>query len=126
MTRTEDRGERMTSITTRTKSAKASEIERHWRVIDADGAVLGRLATQAAATLRGKHKVSFTPNLDTGDPVVIVNAAKIKVTGKKLADKQYIRHSGYPGGFKAETLERLLARRPGEVGGRAGRGAAPR
>ena len=116
----------MTPITTKTKSAKASEIERHWRVIDADGAVLGRLATQAAATLRGKHKVSFTPNLDTGDPVVIVNAAKIKVTGKKLADKQYIRHSGYPGGFKAETLQRLLARRPEEVVRRAVRGMLPR
>jgi large subunit ribosomal protein L13 len=116
----------MTAITTNTRSAKTSEIERHWRVIDADGAVLGRLATQAAATLRGKHKVSFTPNLDTGDPVVIVNAAKIKVTGKKLADKQYIRHSGYPGGFKAETLERLLARRPEEVVRRAVRGMLPR
>ncbi|MHB8630393.1 MAG: 50S ribosomal protein L13 [Candidatus Limnocylindria bacterium] len=116
----------MTSITTRTKSAKASEIERHWRVVDADGAVLGRLATQVAATLRGKHKASFTPNLDTGDPVVVVNAAKIKVTGKKLADKEYIRHSGYPGGFKAETLERLLARRPEEVVRRAVRGMLPR
>jgi large subunit ribosomal protein L13 len=116
----------MTSITTKTKSAKVSEIERHWRVIDADGAVLGRLATQAAATLRGKHKASFTPNLDTGDPVVIVNAAKIKVTGKKLSDKMYIRHSGYPGGFKAETLERLLARRPEEVVRRAIRGMLPR
>src|SRR3981189_2284640 len=102
----------MTSITTRTKSAKGSEIERHWRVIDAEGAVLGRLATQAAATLRGKHKTTFTPSLDTGDPVGIVNAAKIKVPGKKLSDKMYIRHSGYPGGLKSETLERLLARRP--------------
>jgi len=115
----------MTSITTRTKSAKLSEVERHWRVIDADGAILGRLATQAAATLRGKHKVSFTPSLDTGDPVVIVNAAKIKVTGKNLAEKMYIRHSGYPGGFKAETLERLLARRPEEVVRRAIRGMLP-
>jgi large subunit ribosomal protein L13 len=113
------------NVTRGTKSAKASEIERHWRVIDADGAVLGRLATQAAATLRGKHKVSFTPNLDTGDPVVIVNAAKIKVTGKKLSDKLYIRHSGYPGGFKSETLERLLARRPEEVVRRAVRGMLP-
>lgn len=108
-----------------TKSAKASEIERHWRVIDADGAVLGRLATQAAATLRGKNKATFTPNLDTGDPVVIVNAAKIKVTGKKRTDKQYVRHSGYPGGFKAETLERLLERRPEEVVRRAVRGMLP-
>jgi len=115
----------MTAITSRTKSAKLSEVERHWRVIDADGAILGRLATQAAATLRGKHKPSFTPSLDTGDPVVIVNAAKIKVTGKKLADKMYVRHSGYPGGFKAETLERLLARRPEEVVRRAIRGMLP-
>src|SRR5258707_3967791 len=116
----------MTAITTRTKSAKTSEIERHWRVIDADGAVLGRLATQAAATLRGKHKATFTPSLDTGDPVVIVNAAKIRVTGKKLSDKMYIRHSGYPGGFKSETLERLLERRPEEVVRRAVRGMLPR
>jgi len=115
----------MTSIPTRTKSAKLSEVERHWRVIDADAAILGRLATQTAATLRGKHKPSFTPSLDTGDPVVIVNAAQIKVTGKKLSDKMYIRHSGYPGGFKAETLERLLARRPEEVVRRAIRGMLP-
>jgi len=115
----------MTAITTKTKSAKVSEIERHWRVIDADGAVLGRLATQAAATLRGKHKPTFTPNLDVGDPVVIVNAAKIKVTGKKLQDKAYVRHSGYPGGFKSETLERLLERRPEEVIRRAVRGMLP-
>ena len=111
--------------TANTKSAKGSEIERHWRVIDAEGAVLGRVATQAALTLRGKHKPTFTPSLDTGDPVVIVNAAKVKVTGKKLADKEYIRHSGYPGGFKAETLERLLARRPEEVIRRSVRGMLP-
>jgi len=115
----------MAGTTANTKSAKGSEIERHWRVIDAEGAVLGRVATQAALTLRGKHKPTFTPNLDTGDPVVIVNAAKVKVTGKKLADKEYIRHSGYPGGFKAETLERLLARRPEEVVRRAVRGMLP-
>src|SRR5258708_37558798 len=114
-----------TTISNRTRSAKTSEIERHWRVVDADGAVLGRLATQVAAALRGKHKATFTPNLDTGDPVVIVNAAKIKVTGKKLADKMYVRHSGYPGGFKAETLERLLTRRPEEVVRRAVRGMLP-
>src|SRR6266851_574526 len=121
---TGEESERVKAMNT-TKSAKASEIERHWRVIDADGAVLGRLATQVAAALRGKHKATFTPNLDTGDPVVIVNAAKIKVTGKKLSDKMYIRHSGYPGGFKSETLERLLARRPEEVVRRAVRGMLP-
>ncbi len=103
-----------TTISNRTRSAKASEIERHWRVVDADGAVLGRLATQVAATLRGKNKATFTPNLDTGD------------TGKKLSDKLYVRHSGYPGGFKSETLERLLERRPEEVVRRAVRGMLPR
>jgi len=115
----------MAGTTANTKSAKLSEVERHWRVIDAEGVVLGRVATQAALTLRGKHKPTFTPSLDTGDPVVIVNAAKVKVTGKKLADKEYVRHSGYPGGFKAETLERLLARRPEEVVRRAVRGMLP-
>jgi large subunit ribosomal protein L13 len=109
----------------KTHSTTASEIERHWRVVDADGATLGRLSTRIAAVLRGKHKPSFTANLDTGDPVVVVNAAKIRVTGKKLADKQYIRHSGYPGGLRVETLERLLQRRPEEVIRRAVRGMLP-
>ena len=109
----------------KTYSAKASEVQREWRVVDADGATLGRLATQVATILRGKHRATFTPSLDTGDPVVIVNAAKIKVTGKKLQDKMYIRHSGYPGGFRAENLERLLSRRPEEVIRRAVRGMLP-
>src|SRR5439155_1725171 len=82
---------------------------------DADGATLGRLATRVATLLRGKHKPSFSPHLDTGDPVVVVNAAKVKVTGNKLQAKLYIRHSGYPGGLRKETLERLLSRRPEEV-----------
>ena len=111
--------------TTKTYSAKISEVQREWRVVDADGATLGRLATQIATILRGKHKVTFTPSLDTGDPVVVVNAAKFKVTGKKLKDKMYARHSGYPGGFRAENLEALLARRPEEVIRRAVRGMLP-
>lgn len=109
----------------RTHSVKVGEIERAWRVVDADGATLGRLATQIATTLRGKHKVTFAPHLDTGDAVVVVNAAKIKVTGKKLQDKAYVRHSGYPGGLRSETLERLLERRPEEVIRRAVRGMLP-
>ena len=109
----------------KTYSAKLNEVQREWRVVDADGATLGRLATQVAAILRGKHKVTFTPSLDTGDPVIIVNAAKIKVTGKKLTDKVYVRHSGYPGGFRSENLEKLLARRPEEVIRRAVRGMLP-
>lgn len=110
----------------RTVAVRASEIERRWRVVDAEGATLGRLATRVAAILRGKHKPTFTPHLDTGDPVIVVNAAKVRVTGKKLSDKRYVRHSGYPGGLKAETLERLLARRPEEVVRRAVRGMLPR
>src|ERR1700741_2065061 len=97
---------------TKTHAVKIGDVQREWRVLDADGATLGRLATQVATLLRGKHRVSFTPSLDTGDPVIIVNAAKIKVTGNKLKDKMYVRHSGSPGGFRAENLERLLSRRP--------------
>ena len=110
---------------TKTYSAKIGEVQREWRVVDADGATLGRLATKIATILRGKHRVTFTPSLDTGDPVIVVNAAKIKVTGKKLHDKMYVRHSGYPGGFRAENLEALLARRPEEVLRRAVRGMLP-
>ena len=109
----------------KTYAAKGSEIQREWRVVDADGATLGRLATQVAAILRGKHKPSFSPHLDTGDAVVVVNASKIRVTGKKLTDKMYVRHSGYPGGFRAESLEKLLSRRPEEVIRRAVRGMLP-
>ena len=109
----------------KTYAVKASEVQREWRVVDADGATLGRLATQVATILRGKHRATFSTHLDTGDPVVIVNAAKIRVTGKKLTDKLYIRHSGYPGGFRAESLERLLSRRPEEVIRRAVRGMLP-
>ena len=110
---------------TKTYTVKLSEVQREWRVVDADGATLGRLSTQIATLLRGKHRTTFTPSMDTGDPVVVVNAAKIKVTGNKLKDKMYARHSGYPGGFRAETLERLLKRRPEEVIRRAVRGMLP-
>src|SRR5919198_2718976 len=110
----------------KTYATKSSDITRQWRVVDADGATLGRLATEVAALLRGKHKATFAPHLDTGDPVIVVNAAKIRVTGNKLRAKRYVRHSGYPGGLKAETLESLLARRPEEVIRRAVRGMLPR
>ena len=114
-------------MTTEAKTyvVKAGDIQRQWHVIDADGATLGRLSTQVAVLLRGKHKTTFTPSLDTGDPVIIVNAAKVKVTGKKLQDKMYVRHSGYPGGFRSENLERLLSRRPEEVIRRSVRGMLP-
>ncbi len=109
----------------KTYAVKMSEIQREWRVVDADGATLGRLSTEIASILRGKHRATFSPHLDTGDPVIVVNAAKIKVTGKKLHDKMYVRHSGYPGGFRSENLEKLLARRPEEVIRRAVRGMLP-
>jgi large subunit ribosomal protein L13 len=110
---------------TKTYAVKSSEIQREWRVIDADGQTLGRLATRVATLLRGKHRVTFSTHIDTGDPVIILNASKIKVTGRKLQAKQYVRHSGYPGGMRTESLERLLARRPEEVIRRAVRGMVP-
>ena len=99
----------------KTYTAKPGEIERRWYVVDAEGQTLGRLATRIADTLRGKNKPQYTPHVDTGDFVVVVNAEKIHVTGKKLDDKIYYRHSGYPGGLKQRTLREQLDRRPTEV-----------
>lgn len=110
---------------TKTYAVKTAEIKREWRVVDADGATLGRLATRIATLLRGKHRATFSTHIDTGDPVIVLNASKIKVTGRKLQAKQYVRHSGYPGGMRTESLERLLARRPEEVIRRAVRGMLP-
>lgn len=112
-------------MTMKTYAVKSADIKREWRVVDADGATLGRLATRIATLLRGKHRVTFSTHIDTGDPVIVVNASKIKVTGRKLQAKQYVRHSGYPGGMRTESLERLLARRPEEVIRRAVRGMVP-
>lgn len=109
----------------KTYTVKTAEIKREWRVVDADGATLGRLATRIATLLRGKHRATFSTHIDTGDPVIVLNASKIKVTGRKLQAKQYVRHSGYPGGMRTESLERLLARRPEEVIRRAVRGMLP-
>src|SRR2546428_10225132 len=109
----------------KTYTTKSAGSERRWKLADAGGATPGRVATRVATLRRGKHKPSFSPHLDTGDPVVVVNAAKVKVTGNKLQAKLYIRHSGYPGGLRKETLERLLSRRPEEVVRRAVRGMLP-
>ncbi|MFN8175323.1 MAG: 50S ribosomal protein L13 [Solirubrobacteraceae bacterium] len=100
--------------------------DRRWYVVDAEGQTLGRLATQLADTLRGKRKPDYTPHLDTGDFVVVVNAEKIAVTGDKLAQKRYYRHSGYPGGLRSRTLGEMLERRPEEVIRRAVKGMLPR
>ena len=110
----------------RTYSPKPGEIERRWHVIDASDVVLGRLASHAANLLRGKHKPTFAPHVDTGDFVIVVNAEKISVTGNKLADKKYYRHSGYPGGLKVRTLAEQLERRPEEVIRKAVKGMLPR
>ena len=95
-----------------TTSIKAHEIERSWHVIDAEGLVLGRLATEVANLLRGKHKAIYTPHLDTGDHVIIVNADKVVLTGGKAEKKLVHRHSGYPGGLKTETYAAKMARKP--------------
>ena len=110
----------------KTYTAKPGEIERRWYVVDAEGQTLGRLATRIADTLRGKNKPQFTPHVDTGDFVVVVNAEKIAVTGKKLDEKIYYRHSGYPGGLKQRTLREQLDRRPTEVLRLAVKGMLPK
>lgn len=93
-------------------SAKAEEVERQWFVVDAAGQPLGRLASRIATILRGKHKPSYTPHVDTGDFVVVINAEKVELTGDKLNKKHYYKHSGYPGGFRAEPYRLLMQRKP--------------
>ncbi|MGH2995775.1 MAG: 50S ribosomal protein L13 [Gaiellaceae bacterium] len=109
----------------KTYSAKPKELEQRWYLVDAEGQTLGRLATRIADTLRGKRKPEYTPHVDTGDYVVVVNAEKIAVTGKKLEQKRYYRHSGYPGGLRSRTLAEQLNRRPTEVLRKAVKGMLP-
>jgi large subunit ribosomal protein L13 len=97
---------------TKTYVPKATEIERRWYIVDAEGLTLGRLATQVATVIRGKHKPSFTPHLDVGDYVIVVNAEKVHVTGNKEEQKFYYRHSGYPGGFRSTSLRDQLDKHP--------------
>ncbi len=96
----------------KTFMANANTVERKWYIVDADGMTLGRLASQVAAVLRGKNKPVFTPNCDTGDHVVIINASKVVLTGKKLDHKVYYHHSGYPGGLKETSYRKLMAEKP--------------
>ena len=110
----------------KTYVAKPASIEKKWYVVDAAGHTLGRLSTVVADTLRGKRKPMYTPNIDTGDFVVVVNAEKIAVTGKKLDQKIYYRHSGFPGGLRERTLREQLERRPTEVLRKAVKGMLPR
>jgi large subunit ribosomal protein L13 len=110
----------------KTYVARPSTREREWLLVDADGRTLGRLATQIADALRGKRKPEYTPHIDTGDFVVVINAEKVAVTGNKRADKMYRRHSGYPGGLRSRSLAEMLERRPQEVIRLAVRGMLPR
>jgi large subunit ribosomal protein L13 len=110
----------------KTYVATPADRQRSWQIVDAEGQTLGRLATQIADVLRGKRKPEYTPHCDTGDFVVVINAAKIRVTGNKLSDKRYYRHSGYPGGLRSRTLAEMLERRPEEVIRKAVKGMLPR
>lgn len=110
----------------KTVSVRKVDISRSWWVMDAADVVLGRLASDAAKLLRGKHKPAFSFNLDSGDNVVVVNAAKVKLTGNKLSDKMYYRHSGYPGGLRAIPYEKLMATRPEMVVEKAIKGMLPK
>src|SRR6201991_4471987 len=110
----------------KTYVAKPTDRERNWLVVDAEGETLGRLATQIADALRGKRKPTYTPHVDTGDFVVVINCERIHVTGKKLQDKMYYRHSGYHGGLRERTLQQMLDSRPEEVIRLAVKGMMPR
>jgi large subunit ribosomal protein L13 len=109
-----------------TYSAKPDSVKRDWYVVDASGKVLGRLATEVARRLRGKHKPEFTPNVDTGDYVVVINANKVQVTGKKGTDKKYYRYSGYQSGLKVASVNELRARKPQRIIEEAVRGMMPK
>ena len=110
----------------KTFSAKSHEVKHDWFVVDGTDAVLGRLASAIAHRLRGKHKAIYTPHVDTGDYIVVINAEKIKVTGKKQTDKMYHHHSGYPGGIKSYSFEKLIDRAPERVLQRAVKGMLPK
>ena len=110
----------------KTFSAKSAEIDQNWLIVDAEGQTLGRMATAIATRLRGKHKPEFTPHVDTGDYVVVVNAEKVRVSGNKSKDKMYYSHSGYPGGLKSIPFEKLIAKSPEKVIKLAVKGMLPK
>jgi len=114
------------TLSYKTQSAKKHEVNRKWYVFDADGEIVGRCATKIATVLRGKHKPDFTPHVDTGDNVIIINAGKIRFTGAKMAQKEYQRYSGYPGGQKSRTAAEMLAKKPEAIIEKAVRGMLPK
>lgn len=122
-------GTKLTKVNTlsyKTVSANKATVEKQWFIVDANDVVLGRLATVVAMVLRGKHKTSFTPHVDCGDNVIIINAEKVKLTGNKMTDKRYFRHTGYPGGQRIESPEFLLSKKPERVIEKAVRGMLPK
>ena len=110
----------------KTLSATPAEVQHDWYVVDASGKTLGRLATEIARRLRGKHKTSYTPHVDTGDYIVVINAEEITVTGKKAQDKKYYRHTGFPGGIRETNFEKLIAHKPETVLEKAVKGMLPK
>ncbi len=116
----------MNTLSYRTVSANKSTVNKEWVMIDAEGAILGRLATLVASLLRGKHKTYFTPHVDCGDNVIVINAEKVVLTGEKLTDKQYVRHTGYPGGQILTSAEELLKKNPIRLVENAVRGMLPK
>lgn len=110
----------------KTYSAKPETVKRDWFVVDASGKTLGRLATEVARRLKGKHKAEYTPHVDTGDYIIIINAEKVTVTGNKAQDKMYYRHSGYPGGIKETNFEKLQATKPEMIIEKAVKGMLPK
>ncbi|MBN2486766.1 MAG: 50S ribosomal protein L13 [Bacteroidales bacterium] len=116
----------MDTLSYKTKSANKATVQKDWYVVDATNEVLGRLSTQVAKILRGKNKPDFTPHVDCGDNVIIVNAEKIRLTGNKLTDKEYVRHTGYPGGQRFETPEEVLVKKPERIIEMAVKGMLPK
>jgi large subunit ribosomal protein L13 len=116
----------MDTLTYKTKSANSKTVNKEWLLVDAENEVLGRLATVIARLLRGKFKTDFTPHVDCGDNVIVVNAEKIRLTGNKLTDKEYVRHTGYPGGQRFATPKELLQKKPESVIEKAVKGMLPK
>ncbi len=116
----------MDTLSYKTKSAKKEEVQRNWYVVDAQSDVVGRLGSKIATVLRGKHKPNFTPHVDTGDYVIVINAEKVRFSGAKMDQKEYQRYSGYPGGQKSRTAQEMLDKKPIEIMEHAVRGMLPK
>lgn len=116
----------MDTLSYKTKSAKPSEVDAKWHIVDAEGETLGRMCSKIAHVLRGKHKPSFTPHVDCGDYVIVINADKIRLTGNKMKQKVYLSHSNYPGGQKSITAENLMAKKPTAIVEKAVKGMLPK